>query len=155
MKQYAKFAETFSADAAKETVETVTEEVSGAVSDAVSHAVSDVSSSAASDVVAEAMKYVGVLDYAWGGTSLTKGADCSGFVQQVYRKLGMEIPRNTTGQYGDSNSISVSKADLQPGDLVFFQGSLGSPGNPRHVGIYAGNGQFIDSPTTGISSFYR
>lgn len=149
MKQYAKFAESFSADAAKETIETVTEEVSGAVSDAVSSAVSAVSSSAASDVVAEAMKYVGVLDYVWGGTSLTKGADCSGFVQQVYRKLGMEIPRNTTGQYGDSNSISVSKADLQPGDLVFFQGSLGSPGNPRHVGIYAGNGQFIDSPTTG------
>lgn len=145
MKQYAKFAESFSADAAKETIETVTESISGAVSDAVSN----MTSSVASDVVAEAMKYVGVLDYVWGGESLTKGADCSGFVQQVYRKLGMEIPRNTTGQYGDPNSISVSKADLQPGDLVFFQGSLGSPGNPRHVGIYAGNGQFIDSPTTG------
>ncbi len=149
MKKYAEVAKTLSADAAKETTETVTESISGAVSDAVNGAVSDVSSSVASDVVAEAMKYVGVLDYVWGGTSLTKGADCSGFVQQVYRKLGMEIPRNTTGQYGDSNSISVSKADLQPGDLVFFQGSLGSPGNPRHVGIYAGNGQFIDSPTTG------
>lgn len=145
MKKYAEVAKTLSADAAKETTETVTESISGAVSDAVSN----MTSSVASDVVAEAMKYVGVLDYVWGGESLTKGADCSGFVQQVYRKLGMEIPRNTTGQYGDTNSISVSKADLQPGDLVFFQGSLGSPGNPRHVGIYAGNGQFIDSPTTG------
>ncbi len=135
IKKYRAYALQFSADAAKETTELVTETVSGAVPAAVSGI-----SGTASGVVAEAMKYVNVLPYVWGGTSLTTGADCSGFVQQVYRKSGINIPRTTYEQF--AQGTPVSREDLQPGDLVFFK-------NAGHVGMYAGNGQFIDSPATG------
>ncbi|KAI4445160.1 hypothetical protein C823_007667 [Eubacterium plexicaudatum ASF492] len=115
MKQYAKFAETFSADAAKETVETITEEVSGAVSDAVSNIVSSTVG-----VVNDAMQYVGKLPYVWGGTSLTNGADCSGFTQQLYRSYGINLDRTAQAQYDQNIGIKVTKDQLQPGDMVFL-----------------------------------
>lgn len=146
MKRYAEYAQKFSADAAKETTETVTETVESSVSGSLP----ELASSTAADVVAEAMKYVGKLPYVWGGESLTEGADCSGFVMEIYRKFGVNMAHYTGTQYADKNSVHVSRENLQPGDIIFFKGSKGDiTGNPEHVGIYAGNGQYIHSPRTG------
>ena len=83
------------------------------------------------DVVDYALQYVGN-SYVWGGTSLTGGADCSGFVQSVYRDMGYNISRTTYTQLNDG--VSVSYADAQPGDLINY----GS-----HVAIYMGDGQIV------------
>lgn len=143
MKQYAKFAETFSADAAKETVETITEDVSNAVSDAVSNI-----ASSTAGVVNDAMQYVGKLPYIWGGTSLTNGADCSGFTQQLYRAYGINLDRTAQAQYDQNIGVKVTKDQLQPGDMVFFNGYKGA-GGVGHVGIYIGGGQFVHEPGSG------
>jgi cell wall-associated NlpC family hydrolase len=89
-------------------------------------------------VVGIAMQYLGV-PYVWGGSS-PSGFDCSGFVMYVYSQVGVSLPHYTGAQWTDG--VPVSRSDLQPGDLVFFDG-LG------HVGIYVGGGQFIHSPETG------
>lgn len=143
MKQYAKFAETFSADAAKETVETITEDVSGAVSDAVTNIVSTTAG-----VVNDAMQYVGKLPYVWGGTSLANGADCSGFTQQLYKAYGINLDRTAQAQYDQNIGLKVTKDQLQPGDMVFFNGYKGA-GGVGHVGIYIGGGQFVHEPGSG------
>jgi cell wall-associated NlpC family hydrolase len=85
-----------------------------------------------------AAQYLGV-PYVWGGAS-PAGFDCSGLVVYVYAQLGISLPHYTVSQW--NATIPVSPSDMQPGDLVFFDG-LG------HVGIYIGNGQFIDAPHTG------
>ncbi len=90
------------------------------------------------EAAAIAARYLGV-PYRWGGASLA-GFDCSGFVMYVYAQLGITLPHYTVAQY--SLGAPVSRDELQPGDLVFFDG-LG------HVGIYIGGGQFIHSPHTG------
>jgi cell wall-associated NlpC family hydrolase len=89
-------------------------------------------------VVGIAMRYLGT-PYVYGGAS-PGGFDCSGFVMYVFGQMGVSLPHNAAAQYGFGTP--VSRADLQPGDLVFFNG-LG------HVGIYIGGGQFIHSPHTG------
>ena len=89
-------------------------------------------------VVGIAMQYLGT-PYVYGGAS-PSGFDCSGFVMYVFAQMGVSLPHNAAAQYGFGTP--VSQADLQPGDLVFFNG-LG------HVGIYIGGGQFIHSPHTG------
>lgn len=85
--------------------------------------------------------------YVWGGTSLTNGADCSGFVQSVYANFGYSLPRTCTPQ--SNSGIAISLAALQPGDLVFYDHGTGSC---EHVGIYIGNGQIVhaSSSRTGI-----
>jgi cell wall-associated NlpC family hydrolase len=90
-------------------------------------------------VVGIAMQYLGI-PYRWGGASPSTGFDCSGFIMYVYAKVGVSLPHNAAMQYGYGSP--VSRANLQPGDLVFFNG-LG------HNGIYIGGGQFIHSPHTG------
>jgi peptidoglycan DL-endopeptidase CwlO len=90
-------------------------------------------------VVGIAMQYLGI-PYRWGGSSPSTGFDCSGFVMYVYAQVGVSLPHNAAMQYG--YGTPVSRSDLQPGDLVFFDG-LG------HDGIYIGGGQFIHSPHTG------
>jgi peptidoglycan hydrolase CwlO-like protein len=95
-----------------------------------------VSSSA---IVAYASNFIGT-PYAWGGNGPRTFA-CSGFTSYVFRHFGVSLPRTASGQQG--TGASVAKADLQPGDLVFF----GSPAH--HVGIYVGNGCYIHSPRTG------
>ncbi len=92
-------------------------------------------------VIADAEKYLGV-PYLWGGTSPKTGFDCSGFTQHVFSDLGVAIPR-TAAEQSQIGTPVPSLGQAQPGDLVFY----GSPA--YHVGIYIGNGQMIDAPTTG------
>lgn len=76
--------------------------------------------------------------YVWGGNSLTQGVDCSGLVQQIYRNLGVSVPRTTYEQAKRGKQVSVNQ--IRPGDLVFYRpGSRG----PEHVGIYVGNGKIV------------
>lgn len=93
----------------------------------------------------EATNYLG-LKYVLGGASLTSGADCSGFTQQIYKKFGVSLPHHAADQAKMGTKIT-SKKNLQAGDLVFF----GSKNNITHVGIYGGDGKFIESPHTGAS----
>jgi cell wall-associated NlpC family hydrolase len=89
-------------------------------------------------VVGIAMRYLGV-PYVWGGAS-PSGFDCSGFVMYVYAQMGVSLPHYTGAQW--NVGVPVARGDLQPGDLVFFDG-LG------HVGIYIGGNEFIHAPHTG------
>ncbi len=84
--------------------------------------------------------------YVWGGTSLTKGADCSGFVMSVFKKYCVSLPHSSKAQANCVTKISLSQA--QPGDLVFY----GYGKTINHVAIYIGGGQVIhaSSPKTGI-----
>jgi peptidoglycan DL-endopeptidase CwlO len=86
-----------------------------------------------------ALKYLGI-PYQWGGASPGTGFDCSGLVMYVYAQLGVQLPHFAAGQYGYGSP--VSRDQLQPGDLVFFDGL-------SHVGIYIGNGQMVHAPQTG------
>lgn len=72
--------------------------------------------------------------YVWGGTSLTGGVDCSGFVMQVYAHFGYSLPHSSSAQRSYGQSVSLS--DIQPGDIVCYN---------HHVGIYVGNGQIISA----------
>ena len=95
-----------------------------------------------------ACKYVGY-PYKAGGTSLTEGADCSGFVWAVYQAFGYSLPRSSYAQSTAGKEVSYSNA--QPGDIIYYGG---------HVGIYIGNGQIVHASTerTGIkisSATYR
>ena len=72
--------------------------------------------------------------YVWGGTSLTNGTDCSGFVKGVYAHFGISLPRTSYSMR--SVGYAVSFADIQPGDIVCYSG---------HVGIYAGNGKIVNA----------
>lgn len=84
--------------------------------------------------------------YVWGGTSLTKGADCSGFTLSIFKKYGIKLPHYSVSQSQMGTKVSLSEA--KAGDLVFY-----AKGNTvNHVGIYLGNGQVIhaSSPSTGI-----
>lgn len=95
--------------------------------------------STGSKIAATAQKYVGY-PYVWGGTS-PSGFDCSGFVQYIYKLYGYSINRTCPAQL--SNGYSVSKANLQPGDIVFFSNTYTSDASVTHVGIYIGGGKFV------------
>lgn len=87
-----------------------------------------------------AQKYIGT-PYVWGGESMAEGGmDCSGFVYNALKDAGYKVGR-TTAQGYRSYGTSVSKSDMQAGDLVFF----GKNGNASHIGIYLGNGKMIHS----------
>ena len=90
-------------------------------------------SGSGSSVVNYATQFVGN-PYVWGGTSLTDGADCSGFVQSVYANFGISLPRTTWDQEYAGTGISYEEA--QPGDLILYEG---------HVGIYMGDGQIVNA----------
>jgi len=85
----------------------------------------------------EALSYRGA-HYRFGGTS-RNGIDCSGLTQAVYRQYGLKLPRTSTDQF--RKGIPVAKADLRPGDLVFFKNTYRH--GISHVGIYVGEGKFV------------
>jgi hypothetical protein len=99
-----------------------------------------------SELTTAAYKYIGV-PYLYGGTT-TRGLDCSGYTQLVYKNLGISINRTTSTQY--QQGTAVSKSNLQIGDLVFFN-TTGK--GVSHVGIYVGNNKFTHSGTsTGVTT---
>jgi len=85
------------------------------------------------DIVSYAKKFIGN-PYVYGGTSLTRGADCSGFVMSVYKRYGVSLPHSSYGMRRVGRAVSYS--EIQPGDIVCYSG---------HVGIYAGNGQIVNA----------
>ena len=100
------------------------------------------------DIANYACKFIGN-PYVAGGTSLTNGADCSGFVMSVYKNFGINLPRSSYSQSTVGKGVSYS--DARPGDVIYYGG---------HVGIYIGNGQIVHASTerTGIkitSATYR
>lgn len=106
---------------------------------------SSATSSTRSKVVNYALKFEGN-PYVWGGTSLTNGADCSGFTQSVFRDMGISIPRDSRSQASSGRTVSVSS--VKPGDLIFYA----KGGSINHVALYIGNGRVISasSPSVGI-----
>ncbi len=92
-------------------------------------------SSKGQEIAKFACKYVGY-PYVAGGTSLTNGADCSGFVLAVFKNFGYSLPRSSYAQSGAGRGVSYSEA--QPGDIIYYGG---------HVGIYIGNGQIVHAST--------
>lgn len=102
---------------------------------------SHTTSTSATGVLGIAEQYLGV-PYKWGGTK-PAGFDCSGFVQYVFAKAGVSLPRTTTQQERVGTVIPVSQA--QPGDLLFW----GARGSSYHVAIYMGNGRYINAPAPG------
>ena len=115
------------------------------------------SSGKGNQIAQYALQYVGC-PYVYGGSS-PSGFDCSGFTTYVMKHFGYSINRTASSQM--DNGTSVSKSQLQPGDLVFFN-SGNSSKRATHVGIYTGNGQFVhaSTSTTGViisdlnSSYY-
>jgi cell wall-associated NlpC family hydrolase len=99
-------------------------------------------------VVAEAKKFLG-LPYVWGGNSPTKGVDCSGLVQQVYKHFGIELPRLSADQARSGRPVA-SMAEAKPGDLLAWNNSSRNNG-ADHIAIYAGNGKMIEAPRTGLN----
>ena len=87
------------------------------------------------EVCEYALQFVGNA-YKWGGTSLTKGADCSGFTLAVYSKYGVSLPHSSKAQANCGTRVDIS--EIQPGDLVFYGGK-----SIHHVAMYIGNGQVV------------
>lgn len=96
------------------------------------------------ELVKTARSYIGV-PYLWGGTNADTGFDCSGLTMTVYQLNGLNLPRSSREQF--EAGTAIERADLMKGDLVFF--ATAAPGKVSHVGIYAGNGEFIHAPGRG------
>ncbi|MBP3569841.1 MAG: C40 family peptidase [Lachnospiraceae bacterium] len=93
------------------------------------------------EVASYALNFVGN-PYVWGGTSLTKGADCSGFVQSIYKQFGYTLPRTSKDQSKSAGYCNVTPDldHLLPGDLIFYTNSKGVV---DHVGLYIGDGKIV------------
>jgi cell wall-associated NlpC family hydrolase len=116
------------------------------------------SSSAVETAIAAAREHLGT-SYAWGGGSLNGpsegwgidagvvGFDCSGLTRYAYAQAGISIPRNSSAQY--RALPTVSRHDLQRGDLVFWATNTSNPSTIHHVAIYLGNGQILEAPESG------
>lgn len=105
-------------------------------------------SAAATGTRQEIIDYAATLlgcKYVYGGTS-TSGFDCSGFTMYVFSKFGISLSHSSSTQY--SNSVRISKSELQVGDLVFFSQKRGSS-KVGHVGIYVGDNEFIHAASPG------
>ena len=120
-------------------------DASGGSTEAPDAGQSSSSSGLRQSVVSFALQFVGN-PYVWGGTSLTNGADCSGFTQSVMANFGVSIPRVAAAQAGSGRAVDLGS--IQPGDLLFYNGD----GGIGHVSMYIGNNQVVhaSSSTTGI-----
>ncbi len=99
-----------------------------------------------SDLVMTAMNFIGVR-YRMGGTSAETGFDCSGFTRHIFENsIGLVLPRRAAEQASAPGLLSISKDELKPGDLVFFNTLRRTF---SHVGIYVGDGKFIHAPRAG------
>lgn len=97
-------------------------------------------------VIARAHELIGE-PYRWGSESLATGFDCSGLLVYLFRsEANLQLPR-TTASMIRQRQLAVARAELQPGDAVFF--NRNGSGNTRHVGLYIGNRRFIHAPRTG------
>ena len=114
-------------------------EVRYALSEAIKFSPAEESASLRSRIVNFAMKFLGN-PYVWGGTSLTKGADCSGFTMSVMKNFGISLPHYSGSQAKSGKRIKSS--EMRPGDLVFYGNSRGKI---NHVAMYIGNGQVINA----------
>jgi cell wall-associated NlpC family hydrolase len=100
----------------------------------------------ASDLVLSAMNFLGV-PYRRGGNSADEGFDCSGFTRHIFESsIGMVLPRRADQQASDGKLAAVTREELRPGDLVFFNTMKRAF---SHVGIYMGEGKFIHAPRAG------
>lgn len=99
-------------------------------------------------VLDQAKKYLGD-PYVWGAAGPTS-FDCSGLVQYVFKNLGITTPRTSESQYGWSKADKITRSQLRPGDLVFYNGA-----SPGHVAIYAGDNKVLHAPHTGAVVRYE
>ncbi len=106
------------------------------------------SSATGAQVVAYAESFVGV-HYVWGAEDPSSGFDCSGLVQYAYSHFGISLNRTSEDQY--SEGVSVNLANLQPGDLLFYNWGEDGIAGPGHVTMYVGNGNMVEAPHTGLS----
>ena len=95
-----------------------------------------------SQIVEYAKKWVGVTPYVWGGESLTEGADCSGFVMQIYKQFGIDLPHGTASLINVGTEVSWS--DVQLGDVIITISEANTE-TSRHTGIYAGDGKWVNA----------
>ncbi len=100
-------------------------------------------------IVNDSVNYLGV-PYLWGGET-PRGFDCSGFVYYMFNKHGVDMKRVTSGDYYKMGT-TVSKANLEPGDLVFF--GVNQPGVVSHVGFYMGNNEYISATSSNGIAIY-
>ena len=102
-----------------------------------------------SEIVKYAQKFVGN-PYVWGGNSLTKGCDCSGFVHLVYKNFGFNLPRYSMSFLNVGKKVEPKLSALQPGDIIIYNKHKGV----GHVAIYIGNGKIVEaqSAKTGITN---
>ncbi|UOO83276.1 C40 family peptidase [Uruburuella testudinis] len=106
----------------------------------------EISRNEADNLIGSAMGLLGVA-YRYGGTSASTGFDCSGFMQHIFRRsMQISLPRTSAEQA--RMGVAVSRSNLQPGDMVFFN-TAGR--RISHVGLYIGNNRFIHAPRTGKS----
>ncbi len=97
------------------------------------------------EVVDYCKQFIGT-PYVWGGSDLRRGVDCSGLTQEIYKTFDIDISRVSYMQALDGRRIT--KSELMPGDLVFFDTSGNNRGNISHVGIYVGNDKFVHADGT-------
>lgn len=100
----------------------------------------------AQKVIDIAKQWIGT-PYVYGGNDPEKGLDCSGLVQQAFKRVGIDLPRVTYDQVKQGSEVA-SIAEAQPGDLIFKVGDRGQRVN-GHVGIYLGEGKWLEAPYTG------
>lgn len=108
-----------------------------ALDEAIKFSPAEQSASFRSKVVNYALKFLGN-PYVWGGTSLTKGADCSGFTLSVFKNFGISLPHYSGSQA--QMGTAVKSSNMRPGDLIFYGNSSGTI---NHVAMYIGNGQVV------------